>query len=69
MNLNFGANYRLVFAETVTYVDDVYRCVAHSPVQMFADDIALYKEIISPSDRDLLQDDLRKCMHGLVSGY
>ena len=42
------------------YVDDIYRCVAHSSVQMFADDIALYREIISPSNRDLLQDDLNQ---------
>ena len=40
------------------YVDDIYPCVSHSSVQMFADDIALYREIILPSDQELLQDDL-----------
>ena len=42
------------------YVDDIYLCVSHSSVQMFADDIALYREIIFPSDRDLLQNDLNQ---------
>ena len=42
------------------YVDDVHRCLSYSSVQMFADDIALYKEITSSSDRDLLQADLNR---------
>ena len=42
------------------YVDDIYLCVSHSSVQMFADNIALYREIIFPSDRDLLQNDLNQ---------
>ena len=32
------------------YVDDIHHCVSYSSVQMFADDIALYREIIFPSD-------------------
>ena len=42
------------------YVDDIHRCVSHSSVQMFADDIALYREIILLSDQDLLQEDLNQ---------
>ena len=42
------------------YVDDIHHCVSYSLVQMFADDIALYREIIFPSDRQLLQDDLNQ---------
>jgi len=34
--------------------------IHHSNIKLFADDIALYKEIKSPSDRELLQDDLTK---------
>ena len=39
-------------------IDDIHCSISHSSVLMFADDIALYKEIISPSDQDLLQADL-----------
>ena len=35
-----------------------YFCLTHSSIQMFADDIALYKEIRSSSDQELLQADL-----------
>ena len=42
------------------YVDDIYRCVSYSSVQMFADDIALYREIVLPSDQELLQEDLNQ---------
>ena len=42
------------------YVNDIHRCVSHSSVQMFADDIALYREIILPPDQDLLQEDLNQ---------
>ena len=31
-------------------IDDIHHCLTHSSIQMFADDIALYKEIISLSD-------------------
>ena len=40
------------------YMDDISHWFAHSSVQMFADDIALYKEITSPSDLELLDIDL-----------
>ena len=40
------------------YIDDILQSISHSSVLMFADDIALYKEIISPSDQGLLQADL-----------
>ena len=42
------------------YVDNINHCLSNSSVQMFADNIALYKEIISPSDCELLQDDLNR---------
>ena len=37
------------------YVDDINHCLAHSSVQMIADNFALYKEITSPSDQEQLQ--------------
>ena len=40
------------------YMDDISHWLAHSSVQMFTDDIALYKEITSPSDLELLDIDL-----------
>ena len=40
------------------YIDDIHHSVFHSSVLMFADDIALYKEVKSPSDQSMLQDDL-----------
>ena len=42
------------------YIDDIHSSISHSSVLMFADDIALYKEVISPSDQDTLQADLSK---------
>ena len=42
------------------YIDDIHRSVSHSSVLLFADDIALYKEVKSPSDQSMLQDDLSK---------
>ena len=40
------------------YIDDIHSSISHSSVLMFADDIALYKEVISPSDQEMLQADL-----------
>ena len=40
------------------YVVELHRNVQHGNIKLFADDIVLYKEIIFPSDHDLLQDDL-----------
>ena len=40
------------------YIDDIHQSISHSSVLMFADDIALYKEIISSLDQGLLQADL-----------
>ena len=31
-------------------IDDIHHCLTHSSIQMFADDIALYKEITSLFD-------------------
>ena len=42
------------------YIDNIHHCVSHCSIQMFADDIALYKEITLPSDQDLLQADLNQ---------
>ena len=42
------------------YIDDIYQSISHTSVLMFADDIALYKEIVSSSDQDMLQADLSK---------
>ena len=40
------------------YVDDLYTCVTHSSVKLFADDVVLYTDINSVSDCSLLQRDL-----------
>ena len=42
------------------YMNDINHCLSYSSVQMFADDIALYKGIRSPTDCDLLQVDLNQ---------
>ena len=41
-------------------MDDIYHCLSHSLVQMFADDIALYKRITSLTDWDLLKVNLNQ---------
>ena len=48
------------FVVLTVYIDDIHSCLSHSLVHMFADDIALYKEVTSPSDPDLLQADLNR---------
>ena len=40
------------------YVDELNKVIHHSTIKLFADDIALYREIISPHDQSLLQEDL-----------
>ena len=40
------------------YFDDIHETISHSAVLKFADDIAIYKEIVSQSDQDILQADL-----------
>jgi len=40
------------------YIDDIHESISHSAVLMFADDIAIYKEIESQSDQHMLQADL-----------
>ena len=40
------------------YIGNIHHCVSHCSIQMFVNDFALYKEITSPSDQDLLQADL-----------
>ena len=42
------------------YVDELHKIIQHSNIKLFADDIALYKKIVSPSDRELLHDNLSK---------
>ena len=42
----------------ILYIDDIHQSISHSSVLLFADDIALYKEVISMSDQDTLQADL-----------
>ena len=40
------------------YVDDIHNVISNSTIQLLADDIMLYKDIIILSDRRSLQDDL-----------
>ena len=42
------------------YIDELHKIIHHNNIKLFADDIALYKEIVSPADCDLLQEDLSK---------
>jgi len=37
---------------------DIHQPISNSAVLMFADDIAIYKEIVTQSDQDMLQADL-----------
>jgi len=40
------------------YINDLHDVVSHSELSVFADDVALFREICSSSDCDLLQEDL-----------
>ena len=40
------------------YIDDLHTIVRHSKLKLYADDVALYKEIKSEADCQLLQEDL-----------
>jgi len=40
------------------YIDDMYRVVNHSKLKLYANDVALYREIKSETDCLLLQEDL-----------
>ena len=42
------------------YIDDIHESISHSAVLMFADDIAISKEIVFQSDQDMLQADLTR---------
>ena len=42
------------------YLDEFHKIIQHSNIKLFADDITLYKENVSPNDHKLLQDDLPK---------
>jgi len=42
------------------FLDELHKIIHHSTIKLFADDIALYREIVSPADCDLLQEDLSK---------
>jgi len=37
------------------YIGEIHHIVSNSTVKLFADDIALYKQIVSPSDEILLK--------------
>ena len=39
------------------YINDLHEVISHSELNVFADDVALYKEIKSSSDCNLLQED------------
>ena len=40
------------------YIDDLHSIVRHSKLKLYADDVALYREIKSKADCQLLQEDL-----------
>ena len=40
------------------YVNDLHEAVCHSNLKLFADDVALYKEVGSNDDCDLIQEGL-----------
>lgn len=42
----------------LAYINDLPSSIKHSNIRLFADDCVLYKQILSPSDSDLLQQDL-----------
>ena len=42
----------------ILYIDDLQNVVSHSTLKLFADDVALYREIKHPADCLLLQQDL-----------
>ena len=42
------------------YIDEIHHIISNSTVKLFADDIALYKQIVSTHDETLLQEDLTK---------
>ena len=42
------------------YIDEIHHVISNSTVKLFADDIALYKQIVSTHDETLLQEDLTK---------
>ena len=42
------------------FINDISSVVSNSTVKLFADDITIYKEIVSPGDIDLLQLDLSR---------
>ena len=44
------------------HINDIQEVVQHSSVKVFADDVALYKEIKLPSDCDQLQEDLNSIL-------
>ena len=51
-------------------VYDIHHPVSHSSTQLFTDDVALYKEIVTESDSALLQADLNSAyMIGPIDGY
>ena len=43
----------------IIYMNDVVDNIKHSKIRLFADDIILYKEIMSVSDVQQLQEDLQ----------
>jgi len=41
------------------YINDLQEAVSYSELNIFADDVALYRQIKSSNDCDLLQEDLQ----------
>ena len=48
----------------ILYINDLFSVVKHSKVKVFADDSKLHKNINSPSDSKLLQEDLYAVVAG-----
>jgi len=44
------------------YINDIQEVVQHSCVKIFANDVALYNKLKSPSDCDQLQEDLNSIL-------
>ena len=49
---------RVIFI--IIYIDEIHHIISNSIVKLFADDTALYKQIVTTGDEDLLQEDLTK---------
>ena len=52
----------------IIYVNDIYSVIHNSRHEMFADDLALYREVQTLDDCELLQNDLLMLLPGLTDG-